>query len=61
MLGKIVTTLMLGSLVGSTSMFLSLKNDFKIFMYTKTYEEGGLALKWLLLKHTTLDFIIWTL
>jgi len=38
-----------------TSIFISLKNKLKIILSTKTYEKGGLVLKWSLLEHTTLD------
>jgi len=41
--------------LSSTFIFLSLKNELKIFLPTETYEKGGPALKWLLLEqHATI-------
>jgi len=40
--------------LSSTSIFLSLKNELKIFSPTETYEKGRPALGWSLLEHTTL-------
>jgi len=40
----------------STSIFLSLENDLKIFLSMKAWEKGGPTLKWLLLEHITLVF-----
>jgi len=37
----------------STSIFLSLKNEPRIFPFTETHEKGGPALKWSLLEQTT--------
>jgi len=36
------------------SIFISLKNEFKIFFIMQTYEKGGPALKWSPLEHITL-------
>jgi len=41
-------------LLGSTSIFLSLENDLKIFLSMEAYEKGGPALKWSILEHITL-------
>jgi len=39
--------------LSSTSIFLSLKNELKIFLHMETYEKGGPPLEWSLLEHTS--------
>jgi len=40
--------------LSSTSIFLSLKNEMKLFLPMQTYKKGGPTFKWSLLEHTTL-------
>jgi len=42
------------SVLSSTSILLSLKNDLKIFLPMKTYEKGRPIFKWSFLELTTL-------
>jgi len=41
------------------SIFLSLKNELKIFLPMKTYGKGRPALKWSLLEHTIVLGVSW--
>jgi len=44
--------------LSSTSIFLSLKNELKIFLPIENYEKGRPSLKWLLLEHTIVVVVL---